>query len=61
MKCPHCKVPLKAHTKICADCGHTVRAERQKRQRNLFIGMLLLIRLLLSIVLVVKLSKQKEN
>lgn len=61
MKCPHCKTPLKAHAKICAFCGHTVKAERQKRQRNLLIGLLLLIRLLLSIVLVVKLSKQKEN
>ena len=61
MKCPHCKTPLKAHEKICAKCGHTVKMARQKRRRDLILAGLLLMRLLLTIELTFKMLKQHQK
>lgn len=61
MKCPHCKTPLKAHEKICAKCGHTVKTARQKRRCDLILAGLLLMRLLLTIGLTFKMLKQHQK
>lgn len=61
MKCPHCKTPLKAHEKICAKCGRTVKTARQKRRRDLILAGLLLMRLLLTIGLTFKMLKQHQK
>lgn len=61
MKCPHCKTPLKAHEKICAKCGYTVKTARQKRRRDLILAGLLLMRLLLTIGLTFKMLKQHQK